>query len=785
MTPAKLICRAVLLAWAVAGVCRGQNSNDTAVQNAVYRDSIAQDQLHVQADRLRQDLVQLLEDYRQNHAPPTDIAQLQQVIDRLGSLSDRDMSGVVQTLRDVGKLNNGPTVQNRLVAASQEQLAIQTSLKKLTDQLTLRQTQQSMEQRLRQLVLRQVTNLHHTRDIAAAGQPQNLLPHGLKVIGELAVAEQSAIVNELTLLTDALEKAAAKTAENPDGAVFAETLKLSSDLRLDQQAATAAAETSSRDFAKAAAAQEPLLISLQALAEKMESAQSVAERLRDLAARIKDVAAQQQVLAESTQAAKNTAADEIRDQQDKLAEQVAALRAELGALDIRAAAQLDPAEQAMQSIDGLLRKPDALEERHGNGADQAGGKAQVASAQVEAGRQLEAIGATLDQEAGNVAQATTPETAGQAAATLQHLGQELNQALAQQQALAAQPGAAAAAAQEQQVAAEVANMQREALPLDTGLAGTLGQAAAQMQQAQDPQTPNSAGQAAASLAQAQAQVQREAQEAAKAAAVQQAADGLAALLRDVKAQVQQAGQVMEQPSLNDLTPAIQQMAAAQGVIAQALTFVARDAGILPPEVKGDLNVAQTDLTTSKMQAAQVQKKNALTANAHAQTELDDAIKLLSQSSAQMLAQALPESVMAQDAQQTSPNADQGRGGPPLLAQQNAQPQNGAQPGGQRQPGGRQQPGGQQQQGGQGAPGPKGPPAPGGRAIGGQGTDDSSSDHYLASEGAASGYTMVNQGGGASIRQAVTLFQKEKVPPEYSDMVQQYSKNLAEGEVPAK
>jgi hypothetical protein len=56
---------------------------------------------------------------------------------------------------------------------------------------------------------------------------------------------------------------------------------------------------------------------------------------------------------------------------------------------------------------------------------------------------------------------------------------------------------------------------------------------------------------------------------------------------------------------------------------------------------------------------------------------------------------------------------------------------------------------------------------------------------MASFGAATGYTLVNRGLAPQTRDALTLFQKEKVPSEYSEMVQQYSRNLAEGSTPGE
>ena len=822
MTSLRLIGATGLLACALSAPLGAQTANDGNLQTAAYRDSITQDQLHVQADQVRQQLAQLLEDCRQNHLSTAESALLQQSIERLARLGDKDMGGVVQTLRQAGALNDAAAAEIKLLQASNEQRGIQTSLKALTDMLTLRQTQESMQLRLGQLIARQMANLHRTQDIMASGQPLKLLPHELKFAAKNCVSEQAALRNESSLLVDALEKAAGNGEPNLDNSIFARTLQLSRDRHLDEQAVRATVDTSADDFTNAAHSQEQLLLSLEALAEEFAAQQPVPDRLRDLSTRVKDLAGREETLAQATQAANASDTKEIREQQRQLADQAAVLRDALAGIDVRMGDQLEPAEQAMRSANDLLKSPNALKDAPKNSksaAAPAGGKAQVAAAQAEAGRQLQAIGATLDKEAGSVAQTGNPANpanapvadATQALAALQQLGQEVSQAVAQQQALASQLAAPGSAAQQQQLAAQVAAMQRQASPLDTGVANSLGQAALQMQQAQGTQAPEAASQAAASLAQAQAQIGRETQEAAKAAAAEQVTQALVALLTRGKAQVLLAARIIGQPQINDLTPAIEQMNGAQGLIQQALSFIGRGEPALPQELTADLNVAETDLTSSRMQAAQLQKATALTANNHAQAELDAAIRLLQQSAAALIAKALPDSNIAQSqqaaaaqaaGQQSGQQAGQQQSGQQAGQQQSGQQQSGQQQSGQQagqQQSGQQQSGQQQsgQQAGQQQSGQQAGQQPGsqqtigqnddgandGNAVGGQANDTAKGDHYIPSFGTATGYTLVNRSLNSQDRGAVTLFQKEKVPSEYSEMVQQYTRNLADGQTP--
>jgi hypothetical protein len=830
-TPMKISRLLGIAAWIASAACAmalAQQPGDTGLQTAAYRDSVAQDQLHIQTDQLRQQLAELLEDYRQSHLSAADSAQLQQTIAQLGRLGDQDMSAVVRTLREAGTLNDASKVEGKLVDASNAQRSIQSSLQALNDLLVRRQTEESLRQRLGQLIARQMANLHRTRDVAAPGLLVNLLPHDLKFAAKNCFSEQNALRSESGLLVDALDKAAANAGANPNEPTFADALRLSRDRHLDEQAVAAAVATGPLDFSKAADAQERLLKTFEAMAEKLVDGQTVPERLRDLSTRIKDLAAKQQALVDLTQAAKPGALLQIRDQQRQLADQAAVLRDEVAGIDAGAAAQLDPAQAALRRAEDLLKNPNALKETPVSfraGPDQAGSKAQIAQAQTEARQQFQAMGAALDKQADRTARSVNPPgaDAAQAVAALQQLGQEVSQAAAQQAALASQAAAPAAAAQQQQqqqqqLAAAVANLQKQALPLDAGVANTLGQAALQMQQAQGAQTPEAASQAAASLAQAQAQIQRETQEATQAAAAQEINKALVALLQGAKDKVLQATQIIEQPAINDLSPAIEQMNGAQAAIQQALVFIARGSAALPAELRGDLGVAQTDLTSARMQAAQMAKKTSLAATVHAQTELDAAIQSLQQSSAAVLARAMPDSQLAQDRQQASQQAAEQQAGQQQAGQQQAgQQQAGQQQAGQQQAGqqqasqqqagqqqaGQQQAGQQQagqQQAGQQQAGQQqaGQQQAGqqqtaqstdgtndGAAMTGQASDASKRDHYMASFGAATGYTLVNRGLAPQTRDALTLFQKEKVPSEYSEMVQQYSRNLAEGSTPGE
>ncbi len=95
----------------------------------------------------------------------------------------------MQSLKNASTAEDPTNVLSQLTDASKEQKNVLILLKSMADGLTLYKDQATIQQRLQQLVLRQVTNIRQTRDIAATGKPAE--------IASLCQSEQAALAREV------------------------------------------------------------------------------------------------------------------------------------------------------------------------------------------------------------------------------------------------------------------------------------------------------------------------------------------------------------------------------------------------------------------------------------------------------------------------------------------------------------------------------------------------------------------------------------------------------------
>jgi len=103
-------------------------------QTAAYENSVEQARLREKAARLKIEMLQLLNDFRQYPGTASDISQAEAAAENLGALSEKDMLSVIETLRDASRTNAADT-DNRLVKASNGQKAIQSALRSVADRL--------------------------------------------------------------------------------------------------------------------------------------------------------------------------------------------------------------------------------------------------------------------------------------------------------------------------------------------------------------------------------------------------------------------------------------------------------------------------------------------------------------------------------------------------------------------------------------------------------------------------------------------------------------------------
>ena len=706
------------------------------LQTSAYRNSIAQEEVRKQAEQARAQLQLLLEDFQQNGMNSAEFGQVQQTVGQLSSLSDKEIQPLVQVLKDVGSQQISGA-EGKLTTASQAQKNIQVSLKTMSDHLALQMNEASMEKRLEQLVLSQTGNLKHTRELAVSGKSGDKLPTELVSLYTLSKSEQISIKRQSELMLTTLEKVVAAMPENKCGG-FAAALSESKKIGLEAMASTAVADLSGGKFPEALGSGGRLLDGLQVLLMKIREGKPVAERVGAMAGKLQQLAADQAALAQATEKGEPQAQQELKEQQSKISNEVAALKKELTGLNAPAATLASQAEKSIEVAEGKLSEKAALKKDE---------KAGVAEAQADAAKKLQAAGDALQDQAKKMAADTASDAAKTPAEAMQQLAdldKEVKDALAKQKALDSAPGAAAPGDQKN-LAEETAKLQEKALAASPQAAPSLGQAAAQMAASASSPSPSSAPSAspestpAAALAEASAQIQSQLA-AAQAALNQQAAlAAMAAPIQAAKDQATAAGEGIELKK--DLTDAVKKMMDAQKSVADAQ---ASSAGA-PADVPGALKDAQAALDSAVLEAAQSKGQQAGAANAQAKAALDKALKSLNGA----MAEAAAAAAAAAPAMAGAPGKPGAEGAP--------------------------------------APGAPGESTPGQNEIGqnnqnGGGVQAGVQD-YKGSSGEPGVNGQVSSGIKPKDRDAVSLLQKEKAPAEYRGMVQQYLKNLAEGAAP--
>jgi hypothetical protein len=347
----------------------------------------------------------------------------------------------------------------------------------------------------------------------------------------------------------------------------------------------------------------------------------------------------------------------------------------------------------------------------------------LAAVQEEAAVTLAAAGEQLSEAAAKLAAAALPASPEDALTALTELSREV--AETQAEAVARADGAADAQPAEQ-LAEKTGGLQQEALPLNPAAAQNLGEAAAQME-------AGNAAAAAQALTDAQGAIQQQMADLARAAALQQSLQVLAGQISGAEAEATRAHQSLEAvPAGQAQDAAVRQTEAAGDLLGEAQKNAGNPG--TPPDVASALQAAQEALGKSRSSAAQGKKEDAIASNSEARAQMQNALGAIEQAVAGAMAQALP-------------------GGAP----------------------------------GSSAAAQGGTPGQGGLVRGGgtgSGTTGNASS-YMANSGGAGGPGQVTAGLKPRNREAVAAFQKEKAPPDYQHMAQQYLKNLASGEFPAQ
>lgn len=378
----------------------------TSPQTSAYQDSFAQDQLRGQAKRVKEEMLQMLEEFRQDPAAAAEVAQAQAALDQLGTLSDKDMLAVVQTLRDASHLNDAQSAKNKLLSASSGQKNIQSLLRSLADKLTLHKDESSMQQRLRDLVLRQVANQRLAKDFAAAGG----VPFDLRATGDISIAEQNALKTEVDQAMETLQKLASNTTDSTSQ-TFAAVLMSGQNLKISDQAAAAASNMTAKNFANAIPAQGQVIESLQAMIAALNSTKSQEEQVRAMLNKVNELAAGEKQEADSTVKAFVDNQAYLKDKQLKLTDQMTAIQKEIARLNAQAGTQANAARGKMDSVDQMFKDRVFI--------DKIENKTQAVQAQTEATDQLKTLAKMLEKQADDMAKASGNNMANPSAMTAQ------------------------------------------------------------------------------------------------------------------------------------------------------------------------------------------------------------------------------------------------------------------------------------------------------------------------------------------------------------------------------
>lgn len=583
---------------------------DSSLQTSAYRNSIAQDELRKRADDVRQQLLLLLEDIRQNQANTPEAELASRTAKKLLSLGDDQLLPLVQSLKDASMAEDSTKVLGQLADASKEQKNIQVLLKSMADGLSLYKDQATIQQRLQQLVLRQVANIRQTRGIAPTGKPIEL--------ASLCQSEQTALAREVDITFSTLQKIVENStdAEKAKFSAAFESLKTSNASAL---AATAATETAASKYPEAIAAQSLLLDALQASLARLNASLSSQDRARTLAAQITELASQQTSLAETTRNAPAASRRGMQESQLQVMDQLAAIQQEVQNLNASAAGMTSQASQGMEQAAEALKNSKA---RKGD---------EIADLQNVLARNLRQAAEELTRTADQLAASDEkPQNAAQTIADLAQLSQKVAAAQTRQNSLAANPSANPE--EQKQLADKTAELQQEALAHDEKAAQTLGKAA-------DKMRSNDSKEAAQALAEANADIQAQMQAVAKAAAQEQQMRAISSKIADAKAAAADALKEMQtsQPGEAQMG-AIKKSEEAQSTLEQARQLATTSGA--PEGVISALQQAQAALEKSKLEAAQKKKETAMQSNLNAQKNLDTAMQSIQQSTSNALASAM-------------------------------------------------------------------------------------------------------------------------------------------------
>ena len=565
-----------------AGLCTGfpgpLHAEGKDLQQSAYKNSIAQESIRKDAEKIQSQLAALMSELKVNGLPEDTVILLSEAVGNLSELSSQDMQKVINSLQNASLSNEQRQQQQDLLNAYLGQKDISLKLKTLAGSLTSNQSRTVLPLLLQVLITRQSSNIRKTRPLESYSQPDSL-NDTQKTQWSLVDAEQSSLVGEIDLL---LKLAAQNKTTAPSGS---NTGTETDRAQLKETAAQAAKFTNTGPFNTALAKQAALREALTRLLQKIQSELDVAERLEQIKSLLNKVESEQKELAE---ASKKSDTDK-----KKLAEQQAQVQDHAAlAGDLLKSLNADAREQVMSAGQDMEKSAASLEKK----TDQA------LAAQKDALTKLDKSRKLLDRQLADVRKQQS-ESPTQQMADLKQLQNDVNQT---------KPDDIKA----------VTDLAEKALAESPAAAEKLNNAADALQQPQ-PDAPK----AAQELAQASTLLQQQMDALAQTAQAYQKLDQASQQLAQVQQQADKAQKSLQQSEKGNLAEASNQIMATQDGLSKV------DTASLPADAKPDLQQAGQAMKDAFKQSAGGDKNSALTQTGKGKGSIELAQKKLAQAMA--------------------------------------------------------------------------------------------------------------------------------------------------------
>jgi hypothetical protein len=574
-------------------------AGDTTAQQAAYRNSVAEQTLRKQTEKLQAQISQLAAELKLNGMDNADITLLTKASDHLGALSQEDMQKVITALQSAS-LNGQKDPQQNLVTAFKGQNEISLSLKSLAADLAAQESQREIPSKLETLIAKQSANIRQTSALAAGNQSLDQLSAPQKSTHDVICSEQNSIEGEIAVLAKILSAApAAPTADDNSAATSKAVLDAINASPLKDLAASATQLTVAGPFPDAVTKQKAVRDSLTSLLRTSLSTMDPVARLEHVRTQLDHLLGDQQDLAGVTQQAK-LEGSVLAERQAKISDRTSVTEALLQPLSPPALTQVGQAQEAMaQSSDALAKTQNAST------------TVPLEHVVIDDLKKAETL---LDQQ---IASAEKQENSSPAdkLAQLEQLQSEIQQAQKNPQV----------------TAADLQKTQQSALTPSPQAANKIADAADKLQQPQ-PDT-NAANQL---LAQANDIVQQQINALQQSAQAYQALSQASQQLSQAQQQAAAANQSM-QNNTNNLTDAARDLAQAQANVDQ-VNQTSQQSG-MPTDAQQALQQASAALKNATMQAVQAQAAGAQAQDQKAMAAMQQAQNGLGQAMAQVQQQS--------------------------------------------------------------------------------------------------------------------------------------------------